>query len=67
MEKVAAITRKHLQGYAVDAVYLVGGTCKFPRMAETMQNYLGLPVHLPGDPLFITPLGIAMNHNHQSI
>lgn len=62
MEKVAAITAKHLQGYDVDAVYLVGGTCKFPRMAETMQAYLDLPVILPGDPLFITPMGIAMQH-----
>ena len=62
MEKVAAITQKHLAGYAVDTIYLVGGTCKFPRMAETMQNYLDLPVLLPGDPLFITPLGIAMHH-----
>ena len=62
MEKVAAITQKYLQGYVVDAVYLVGGTCKFPRMAETMQAYLDLPVILPGDPLFITPMGIAMHH-----
>jgi ethanolamine utilization protein EutJ len=62
MEKVAAITQKHLAGYLVNAVYLVGGTCKFPRMAETMQNYLDLPVILPGDPLFITPMGIAMHH-----
>jgi ethanolamine utilization protein EutJ len=62
MEKVAAITARHVQGYDVLAVYLVGGTCKFPRMAETMRDYLDLPVHLPGDPLFITPMGIAMHH-----
>lgn len=66
MEKVAAITQKHLAGYSVDAVYLVGGTCKFPRMAETMKAYLDLPVILPGDPLFITPMGIAMHHKTPS-
>ncbi|MDX9864480.1 MAG: ethanolamine utilization protein EutJ [Anaerolineaceae bacterium] len=62
MEKVAAITQKHLAGYTVDAIYLVGGTCKFPRMAETMGTYLDLPVRIPGNPLFVTPLGIAMHH-----
>jgi ethanolamine utilization protein EutJ len=66
MEKVAAITARHVQGYDVDAVYLVGGTCKFPRMAETIGNYLNLPVRLPGDPLFITPMGIAMQHGVQN-
>lgn len=63
MEKVAAITQKHLRGYTVEGVYLVGGSCKFPGMPETMQDYLGLPVILPGDPLFITPMGIALHHS----
>jgi len=62
MEKVAAITARHVQGYDVEAIYLVGGTCKFPRMAETIGNYIHLPVRLPGNPLFITPMGIAMHH-----
>jgi ethanolamine utilization protein EutJ len=62
MEKVASITRRHIAGQAVDRIYLVGGTCAFPGMDQVVAEYTGLPASLPGDPLFITPLGIAM-HN----
>jgi ethanolamine utilization protein EutJ len=62
MEKVGAIVRRHIQGYDVNTIYLVGGTASFPRMAEVVQEYTGVRTLIPASPLFVTPLGIAM-HN----
>jgi ethanolamine utilization protein EutJ len=62
MEKVATITRRHIAGYPVETIYLVGGTVAFPGMAAVVEEITGVKTIIPGAPLFITPLGIAM-HN----
>jgi ethanolamine utilization protein EutJ len=62
MEKVGNIVSRHVRGYNVKKLYLVGGTCAYPEMAEVIQEYTGIETILPGNPLFVTPLGIAM-HN----
>ncbi|WP_423223274.1 ethanolamine utilization protein EutJ [Candidatus Amarolinea aalborgensis] len=61
MEKVGSIVRRHVAGHAVDTLYLVGGTCAYPGMAQVIEEYTGIKTLLPGNPLFITPLGIAMH------
>jgi len=62
MEKVATIINRHIEGYQVDKLYLVGGTCSYPGMDEVIQEMTGIETVLPGNPLFVTPLGIAMNN-----
>ncbi len=62
MEKVGTIVRRHIRGNKVDRIYLVGGTCAYPGMAQVIQEVTGVETALPGNPLFITPLGIAMNN-----
>jgi ethanolamine utilization protein EutJ len=62
MEKVGAIVRRHIAGHNVETLYLVGGTCAYPGMDKVIQEYTGVKTVVPGTPLFITPLGIAM-HN----
>lgn len=62
MEKVATIINRHIEGYRVDKLYLVGGTCSYPGMDEVIQEMTGIETVLPGNPLFVTPLGIAMNN-----
>jgi len=62
MEKVATIINRHVEGYRVDKLYLVGGTCSYPGMDEVIQEMTGIKTFLPGNPLFVTPLGIAMNN-----
>jgi len=62
MEKVATIINRHVASYKVDKLYLVGGTCSYPGMDEVIQEMTGIETFLPGNPLFITPLGIAMNN-----
>ncbi len=60
MEKVASITARHIKGKAVSSLTVVGGTASFPGMAQVMQEYTGLPTYIPSLPMFVTPLGIAM-------
>lgn len=62
MEKVASIINRHIAGYQVDRLYLVGGTCAYPGMDKVIEEMIGIETILPGNPLFITPLGIAMNN-----
>jgi len=62
MEKVGSIINRHIEGNQVDRLYLVGGTCAYPGMDKVIEEYTGVETILPGNPLFITPLGIAMNN-----
>ena len=62
MEKVGTIVRRHIGGHKVDKIYLVGGTCAYPGMDQVIREVTGVETVLPGNPLFITPLGIAMNN-----
>lgn len=63
MEKVGSITRRHVEGHDVKTIYLVGGTCAYPGMDAVIAEYTGIDTQVPGNPLFVTPLGIAMHNN----
>ena len=62
MEKVGSIINRHVEGHHVDRLYLVGGTCAYPGMDKVIEEVTGVETMLPGNPLFVTPLGIAMNN-----
>jgi ethanolamine utilization protein EutJ len=62
MEKVGSIIKRHIAGRRVKKLFLVGGTCAYPGMAKVIQDFTGIETVVPGSPLFVTPLGIAM-HN----
>ena len=63
MEKVASIVAHHVakSQVRVDSLTLVGGTSSYPGIAGVVEEYTGLPVSIPDRPVFVTPLGIAMN------
>ena len=63
MEKVADIVARHVAAsqVQVERLTFVGGTSAFPGMAAVIEEYTGLPVYIPERPVFVTPLGIAMN------
>jgi ethanolamine utilization protein EutJ len=61
MEKVATIVRRQIAGYEVDTIYMVGGTSMFPGIDRVVARVTGIRTLVPPRPLFITPLGIAMN------
>ncbi|MBK8047225.1 MAG: ethanolamine utilization protein EutJ [Anaerolineales bacterium] len=66
MEKVGTIVRRHIADRPVDRIYLVGGACAFPGMDQVVAEVTGVPTCLPGDPLFVTPLGIALQAKLES-
>lgn len=63
MEKVANIVARHvsLSQAQVELLTFVGGTSAFPGMAKVIEEYTGMPAYIPERPVFVTPLGIAMN------
>ena len=61
MEKVGSIVARHIARYNVHEIYLVGGTSMFPNMGQVIERVTGVKTIVPPKPLFITPLGIAMN------
>jgi ethanolamine utilization protein EutJ len=65
MEKVASIVLRHVEGWRVPAIVLVGGTSAFPGMAQVVEEYTGIPAWVPKNPLFVTPLGIALHDQLQ--
>ncbi|OQY88792.1 MAG: ethanolamine utilization protein EutJ [Anaerolineae bacterium UTCFX2] len=60
IEKVASITSRHIQNSRVGSITLIGGASTFMGMADVMQSYTGIPAFVPENPVFITPLGLAM-------
>lgn len=67
MEKVASIVDRHVEiyheqnGFSVEHLVLVGGTTKFPGIAEVIEEFTGIPTYIPERPMFVTPLGIALH------
>jgi ethanolamine utilization protein EutJ len=61
LEKVATIVARHVRGRDVEVIHLVGGTCAFAGIAEVVTEVTGIPAVVPSDPLFVTPLGVALH------
>lgn len=61
VEKMATIAARAIDGFPLDRVYLVGGASSMPSAPAVFEEVLGLPVIRPSEPMFVTPLGIAMS------
>lgn len=61
MEKVGTIIARHVAGQPVETIYLVGGTVCFTGIDQVVQEITGIRTIIPGYPLFVTPLGVAMH------
>lgn len=59
MEKVAAITARHLNGVATPQITLVGGSSAFPGFAAVVAEVTGIKTVAPQHPHLVTPLGLA--------
>ncbi|WP_027361318.1 ethanolamine utilization protein EutJ [Halodesulfovibrio aestuarii] len=60
IEKIATIINKHIEGYDVQEISLVGGTCCLEGVEKIIEKKTGIYTHKPQSPMFVTPLGIAM-------
>lgn len=67
IEKVASIINQHVKGYDVDGISLVGGTCCLKGIEDVIQKQTGIYTHKPKNPMFVTPLGIALSCTQEII
>ena len=58
-----SIIARHVQGYQVPEIALVGGTSAFYRAAEVIEDYTGIQTWVSEHPALVTPIGIAMQDN----
>ncbi|MGG7165541.1 ethanolamine utilization protein EutJ [Clostridium ihumii] len=61
VEKVASIINSNINGYDVKEISLVGGTCCLKGIEEIIEKKTGVYTHKPKNPMFVTPLGIALS------
>lgn len=61
MQKVGSIVARHIAGYDVHRIYMVGGTSGMPGIDEEVADYTGVETVVPPHPMFVTPIGIAMH------
>lgn len=67
IEKVASIISRHVVDRDVDGIYLVGGTCCLTGIESIIEKQTGIPTYKPENPMFVTPLGIAMSCSKEII
>ena len=61
VEKVASIITRNIKDYDVNEISLVGGTCCLTGIEEIIEKKTGVYTHKPKNPMFVTPLGIALS------
>ncbi len=61
VEKVASIINYNIKNYDVKEISLVGGTCCLTGIEEIIEKQTGIHTHKPKNPMFVTPLGIALS------
>lgn len=61
IEKMSSIIQKHIKGYNIDTIYLVGGTCCLKNIEKVVEEYIGVKTVKTYNPLLATPLGIAIS------
>ena len=67
VEKIATIINQHINGYEVKELSLVGGTCCLAGIEEIIEKKTGIYTHKPQNPMFVTPLGIALSCKQQGL
>lgn len=63
MQKVGSIIARHIAPYPVETIYMVGGTSSMPGIDEVVTEMTGIQTVVPNYPLFVTPIGIALQDN----
>lgn len=67
VEKISSIINQHIKGYDVEEISLVGGTCCLGGIEKIIEQKTGIPTHKPKNPMFVTPLGIALSCTQESL
>lgn len=66
IEKISSIINQHIKGFDVEDISLVGGTCCLDGIEKIIEKRTGINTHKPQNPMFVTPLGIALSCKQES-
>jgi ethanolamine utilization protein EutJ len=61
VQKMASIVKNFIVGHDVSKIYVVGGACSFSEFSSVFEKEIGVETVKTNHPLYVTPLGIAMN------
>ena len=61
VEKVSTIISQNIEGFDVEEIALVGGTSLLTGIEDVVEKQTGIKTHKPKNPMFVTPLGIALS------
>lgn len=67
IEKVSSIITQHIRDYDVQELSLVGGTCCLTGIESIIEKKTGVFTHKPKNPMFVTPLGIALSCGQEEL
>lgn len=67
VEKIASIIKRQIAGFEVEVIYLVGGTSCLTGIEAIIEKETGIQTVRPRNPMFVTPIGIAMNCGQEII
>lgn len=61
IEKIASIINTHIKDYDVEQIFLVGGTSCLAGIEDIIEEKTKISTYKPHNPMFVTPLGIAIS------
>ena len=61
IENVSGIINRHIKGYEVEEISIVGGTCCLAGIEKVIEKNTKIKTRKPKNPMFVTPLGIALS------
>ena len=67
VEKIASIINQNIVGHDVEVIYLVGGTSCLTGIEHIIEKATKIRTIKPKNPMFVTPIGIAMNCTQEVI
>lgn len=59
MQKVGSIIARHIKPFAVETIYMVGGTSSMHGIGEVVTDMTGIKTVTPPHPMLVTPIGVA--------
>ena len=67
VEKIATIITEQIEGFEIDALYLVGGTACLTGIEKIIEAKTNIKTYKPLNPMFVTPLGIALSCTDEAL
>ena len=61
VEKIASIISRNIEEFDIETIFLVGGTSCLTGIEQIIEKETQIKTIKPQNPMFVTPIGIAMN------